>query len=43
MHGHGSFRWALGDIYVGSWKRGRIHGFGSRTMVNGDNYTGVSL
>ncbi len=29
-----------GDLYEGSWKNGKKHGFGKYTFANGDYYEG---
>jgi hypothetical protein len=39
-HGHGTYTWANGVKYEGSWKEGRKHGYGCQTYPNGDKYDG---
>ena len=43
MHGKGTMIWEDGSKYTGDFKEGRIEGFGTRTFVNGDEYTGSWL
>ena len=39
-HGPGTYMWANGVRYEGSWKQGRKHGYGVQTYPNGDKYDG---
>jgi hypothetical protein len=39
-HGQGTYTWANGVKYDGSWKEGRKHGYGCQTYPNGDKYDG---
>jgi hypothetical protein len=39
-HGPGTYTWANGVKYQGSWKEGRKHGYGLQTYPNGDKYDG---
>lgn len=39
-HGHGTLRYASGDVYTGGWVAGHRHGSGRLTCANGDCYSG---
>src|SRR5437667_11268524 len=39
-HGPGTYTWASGVKYDGSWKHGRKHGYGVQTYPSGDRYDG---
>ena len=41
MDGQGTFAWANGDVYIGTWVAGHMHGTGTRKHANGDAYEGV--
>lgn len=40
MHGHGTCKYANGDVYVGSFENGRRHGKGRQTFAGGGWYDG---
>ena len=39
-HGPGTYTWASGVKYEGSWKHGKKHGYGVQTYPSGDRYDG---
>ena len=39
-HGLGTYKWASGVTYEGSWKNGKKHGYGTQTYPSGDRYEG---
>lgn len=40
QHGQGTYKWANGDSYVGSWANGEQHGYGTYTWADGTIYAG---
>ena len=40
IDGDGTYTFATGAIYVGSWKEGKRSGLGETTSVNGEKYNG---
>jgi hypothetical protein len=39
MHGDGEYTWPNGKVYVGSWRKGKMHGNGKMTS-NGKTVKG---
>lgn len=40
MDGTGMYKWANGDMYQGTFKRGMRDGFGTMTFSDGSKYVG---
>lgn len=40
MNGYGMFKFPTGDVYVGQWKNGKMHGQGIYCFGNGERYEG---
>jgi hypothetical protein len=43
FHGHGSFFYANGDVYIGSWLNNKRSGSGILIFTNGDKFEGEFL
>ena len=43
MDGEGTYKWATGRVYTGSWKNGNMHGNGIYEWPDGRIYQGEFL